>query len=687
MSAAIHHVQVSSVRRLLLLAIVVLTAGANTIADTPSSAATGAMQAPFESGTAIVMNSGDALLFGDMTGALPELYDAAAGSFGPAAVQQPRRAGAVGVRLDDGRVLIVGGSDGRAAMRSASIFDPSTRTFTELKGAMSAARIQPTATRLLDGRVLVIGGYNEAGVEASADVFDPWSGLFAPVGSLAEPRLASTAQLLDGRVLIAGGLNANGRCTDAVDIFDPVIGSFASAAPLAHARCDSQAVALLDGRVLVTGGHANATPVAETEIFDPADGTFSTTGALQTPRTHHRSVLLPSGDVLVVGGLGPDGPLASSEVYSAATGTFTDGPSLLDARLWPAVALLPDERVLVAGGRGPGGAALATAEILVVDRRPPPPAHTSTELRSSVAKSTYGQPVTYYARVSSANGTPDGVVQFVDGGTHVLATAILDKTGAAQATVTSTPAGTRSITAVYGGTKQFEASHSAPATQSVEREQATASLTLSPLQRQYSDRVTLEATVSPPTAAETVTFKVNTSILGTAPVVGGKARLTPALLGAIGAGVKNVTAVFNQAEDNYEIYNPYRSMSALREDARVAYTGATTVNTGCGTCASAIVRLEATVRDISLVSPATDADAGDIGTATVAFVNRATGAVIQTVPVTAFPSDRRIGKAVYNWPVNLGKSSSQTFTIGMVVGNQYVRNSTLDDVKVTVVRR
>ena len=108
---------------------------------------------------------------------------------------------------------------------------------------------------------------------------------------------------------------------------------------------------------------------------------------------------------------------------------------------------------------------------------------------------------------------------------------------------------------------------------------------------------------------------------------------------------------------------------------------------GCKSCASAIVRLEATVRDISARQPATDADAGDIGTATVAFVNRATGAVIQMVPVTPSPNDRRIGKAVYDWPVNLGKSSSQTFTIGMVVGNQYLRNSTLDDAKVTVVKR
>ena len=676
-----------AIRRFVFLILLSALTVVRATADSSSFTAA-ALSAPAEAGTAVLLGSGDVLLFGDTLGGQPELYDSVIASFTPLGlVNGSQRAGAAGVRLDDGRILIVGGWDGNSALRSATIFDPSTRAFTELDGSMSVARIHPTATRLLDGRVLVVGGYNETGVEMSADVFDPSTGAFTPTGSLAEPRLASATLLRDGRVLVAGGLRADGRCTAAVEIFNPSLGSFAAAEGLAHARCDHQAVALPDGRVLVTGGHADMTPLAATEIFDPVDDTFAAAGQLQVARTHHRSVVLPSGDVLVVGGEGAEGALAPAEVYSPLTGAFTAGPSLLEARLWPAVSVLHDGRVLVAGGRGANGRPLATAEILVVERRPAPRVQTSTELRSSVFTSAYGQPVTYYARVSGAHSVPDGVVQFVDGGTRVLATVTLDGSGTAEATVTDTPAGTRSITAVYGGSTTFEASESAPATQSVQQRRATASLTVFPLQRQYSDRVTLEATVSPANAAESVTFKVNTQVLGTAPVVAGKARLSPPLLGAIGAGVKNVTAVFNQVQKNYEIYNPYRSMSALREDARVEYTGATTVNTGCSSCSSAIVRLQATVRDISLVSPAIDADPGDVGTATVAFVNRATGAVIQTVPVTPDPNDRRTGKAVYNWPVNIGRSSSQTFTIGMVVGNQYIRNSSYDDARVIVVKR
>ena len=71
----------------------------------------------------------------------------------------------------------------------------------------------------------------------------------------------------------------------------------------------------------------------------------------------------------------------------------------------------------------------------------------------------------------------------------------------------------------------------------------------------------------------------------------------------------------------------------------------------------------------------------------MSFVNRATGAVIQTVPVIADREDHRTGKATADWTVNIGGNSSQMFTIGVVVGNYYIRNSTTDDQKITVVKR
>ena len=60
------------------------------------------------------------------------------------------------------------------------------------------------------------------------------------------------------------------------------------------------------------------------------------------------------------------------------------------------------------------------------------------------------------------------------------------------------------------------------------------------------------------------------------------------------------------------------------------------------------------------------------------FVNRDTGAMIATVPVAAD------GTATYTWNVDILALPSKVYNIGMVVGNYYVRNSTLDDVSIEV---
>ena len=68
--------------------------------------------------------------------------------------------------LPNGRVLIVGGSDGDHALASAELYDPATGTFSSA-GSMSKARDGATATLLPDGRVLICGG------SADAEVYTP----------------------------------------------------------------------------------------------------------------------------------------------------------------------------------------------------------------------------------------------------------------------------------------------------------------------------------------------------------------------------------------------------------------------------------------------------------------------------------------------------------------------------------
>ena len=93
------------------------------------------------------------------------------------------RLGHTATQLADGRVLMVAGYDGTAALASAEIFDPKTGTFTTT-GSLPTAAVFHTATLLSDGRGLVAGGTTDMGVTAfvSAQIYDPKTGIFTATG-------------------------------------------------------------------------------------------------------------------------------------------------------------------------------------------------------------------------------------------------------------------------------------------------------------------------------------------------------------------------------------------------------------------------------------------------------------------------------------------------------------------------
>ena len=90
---------------------------------------------------------------------------------------------------------------------------------------------------------------------------------------------------------------------------------------------------------------------------------------------------------------------------------------------------------------------------------------TTTTVSSSLNPSIYGSAVTFTAAVSGSGGTPTGTVTFKDGGA-TLGSGTLSG-GAATFSTSILSGGSHSITAEYGGDAIFQASVSAPLTQSV----------------------------------------------------------------------------------------------------------------------------------------------------------------------------------------------------------------------------
>lgn len=93
---------------------------------------------------------------------------------------------------------------------------------------------------------------------------------------------------------------------------------------------------------------------------------------------------------------------------------------------------------------------------------------TTTTLTSTPNPSEVGENVTFTATVTSSGGTPTGAVTFKEGAT-TLGTETLDGSGGATFATSTLAAGSRSITAEYGGDSNFSGSTSSPLIQRVAR--------------------------------------------------------------------------------------------------------------------------------------------------------------------------------------------------------------------------
>ncbi|HEY8927538.1 MAG TPA: kelch repeat-containing protein, partial [Polyangia bacterium] len=252
--------------------------------------------------------------------ATAETYDPASGQFTAAGSLAVPRAYFGEAKLRDGRVLIAGGiNDGGAALGSAELYDPATRTFSPTAGPMGTARVFPSMARLADGRVLVVGGIGQGAITsyaagqvnfnsslASAEIYDPATGTFTPVeGSLMTGRaFPHVTALPDGGALVLGG-GYPGQNTlvgaTTLERFDVVRGTFGAARPAAFPDgttfVDSNVAELADGRLLVT-----TTPGDQAWLIDPAAGTLVSGGSHPAPRGTLAAVLV-DGRVLIAGGI------------------------------------------------------------------------------------------------------------------------------------------------------------------------------------------------------------------------------------------------------------------------------------------------------------------------------------------------------------------------------------------------
>ncbi|MGV3710907.1 MAG: Kelch repeat-containing protein [Gemmatimonas sp.] len=236
------------------------------------------MRHPRAGHIAVLLDDGRVLLAGGVGPAWTflsnaEIYDPATGTFTNTGAMTVARESHVAARLHDGRVLVVGGHrDRRSDIKlyaSAEVFDAKSGTFTPT-GSMHTRRHKHDAVLLQDGRVLVSGGSDERddrGAYTSTEIYNATTNSFSPGPEmqLARYKHQGTSTLLpNGDVVLAGGAGQAELLSVRDNRFSVVSGETRMAGQFAAAAL------LPGGHVLITGGYGGGTgPRASAWVLHP----------------------------------------------------------------------------------------------------------------------------------------------------------------------------------------------------------------------------------------------------------------------------------------------------------------------------------------------------------------------------------------------------------------------------------
>lgn len=186
-----------------------------------------------------------------------EVYDPGSGSFETVGPMSVERESHTATLLEDGRVLVAGGHRGRrSAMKvhdSAEIFDAAQRRFFPA-GKLMVPRHKHDAVRIADGRVLIIAGSDgrdSGGKYRTTEYFDPRTNRFSPGPDLLLERfkLAGTSFAVGDRLVILGGARA-------AEIMDTKSGvSRVLPDEFGSDRYFAVGAVLRDNRILIAGGY------------------------------------------------------------------------------------------------------------------------------------------------------------------------------------------------------------------------------------------------------------------------------------------------------------------------------------------------------------------------------------------------------------------------------------------------
>jgi large repetitive protein len=328
-----------------------------------------------------------------------------AGTFNAGPTLNVARAQHTATVMNDGRVLVTGGSDGQGIIAESEVFDPTTNTWEAVSaiaptqndafmidptGQFATARQLHTATAMANGLVLVCGGFGVERLDASGNpvfesmvtsyTFNPQTNSFVRAGDMSEGRGWHSAALLStGSVLLSSGLDVNMASLRTGDVYDPNQDIWTSSTAASAEHTWGSLFTAVNQTVMAAGANVAqgqqglsivGFPSTRVELFNAQGNNFTAGTNNVGDRLFMGHEVMTTGDVFLAGGQGLDPQTQqlfvadTTEVYNAAASTFTSGPTLATARFGCEVAEIgTTSDQLIVGGIDAAGMPLISCEV------------------------------------------------------------------------------------------------------------------------------------------------------------------------------------------------------------------------------------------------------------------------------------------------------------------------------------
>ena len=280
----------------------------------------------------------------------------------------------------DGKLFVIGGSQGDRRLATVEVYDPATDTWTP-RAAMPAAR-KNTAAAVVNGIIYVFGGtrLTAQGSLRTTEAYDPTTDTWTKKKDMPTARSGQAALPFQGKIYVIGGWGVNDAHESAVEVYDPVTDTWEDKAPLPLAS-NGFGFAGLNGKIYVFGGASDERMLSDTREYDPVTDSWTTKAAMPNARLSPSASVL-DGKLYVLGGnlnLPDNYPVTGQvNVYDPATDAWTAGETMPTARGGLASATVNGKIYAIGGHTGlsweeDAGTIYATVEEFSLPATPAPP--------------------------------------------------------------------------------------------------------------------------------------------------------------------------------------------------------------------------------------------------------------------------------------------------------------------------